>query len=34
MTELTRVPFLELKPGTTELRAELDDAVARVLDSG
>jgi dTDP-3-amino-3,4,6-trideoxy-alpha-D-glucose transaminase len=34
MTELTRVPFLELKPGTTELRAELDDAVARVPDSG
>ncbi|MBE2316895.1 DegT/DnrJ/EryC1/StrS family aminotransferase [Solirubrobacter sp. CPCC 204708] len=29
-----RVPFLELLPGTQELRRELDAAVERVLDSG
>src|SRR3954469_8158586 len=28
------VPFLELLPGTQELRGEIDAAVARVLDSG
>ena len=28
------VPFLELLPGTQELRAEIDVAIARVLDSG
>lgn len=30
----TRVPFLELKPATEELRPQLDAALARVLDSG
>jgi len=29
-----RVPFLELLPGTQELRPRIDAAVARVLDSG
>jgi len=29
-----RVPFLELKPGYDELRAELDTAYRRVMDSG
>jgi len=28
------VPFLELLPGTEELRGEIDAAIARVLDSG
>lgn len=31
---MSRVPFLELLPGTQELRGEIDSAVARVLDSG
>src|SRR3954465_12110044 len=30
----TRVPFLDLRAATAELRAELDAATARVLDSG
>jgi dTDP-4-amino-4,6-dideoxygalactose transaminase len=29
-----KVPFLELRPGYLELKSEIDEAVARVLDSG
>lgn len=34
MTVSTRVPFNILKPGVDAIRAELDAAIARVLDSG
>lgn len=31
---MTNIPFLELKPQVAELRSELDEAMARVVDSG
>jgi dTDP-4-amino-4,6-dideoxygalactose transaminase len=31
---MTAVPFLELKPAYDELKSEIDDAIARVLESG
>ncbi|MFT5358369.1 MAG: dTDP-4-amino-4,6-dideoxygalactose transaminase [Polyangiales bacterium] len=31
---MSRIPFLELKPQVAELREELDEAMARVVDSG
>jgi dTDP-4-amino-4,6-dideoxygalactose transaminase len=34
MTEITMVPFLDVKAAYAELRAELDAAVRRVLESG
>lgn len=34
MTEAGAIPFLDLKPATDELRAEIDEAVGRVVSSG
>lgn len=31
---MSRIPFLELKPQVAELREEIDEAMARVVDSG
>jgi dTDP-4-amino-4,6-dideoxygalactose transaminase len=34
LTQATRIPFNDLKPGIAALRDELDQAIAEVLDSG